>query len=114
MDELVGRITAATGIEAPVARHAAGIIINFLSNEGPPNAVKDLLDALPGARELAVETGGGQGGLIGVFGDLTGAGLGMGDIQGVARALVDHARAKAGAARVAAVVSGIPGLGSFL
>ncbi len=114
MDEMIGQITAATGVDAAVARRAAGIIINFLSKEGPPAAVGALLDKLPGARELASETGGGDGGLMGVFGDLTSAGLGMGDIQGVARALVGYARAKAGPERVDAVVGSIPGLGQFI
>jgi hypothetical protein len=73
-----------------------------------------LLDDLPGARDLATETGGGSGGLMGVFGDLTAAGLAMGDIQGVAGALVEYARAKAGPAKVDAVVTAIPGLGQFI
>ena len=114
MDELIGQITATTGVDASVARRAAGIIISFLSKEGPPDAVKSLLDELTGARELAAETGGGDGGLMGIFGDLTGAGLGMGEIQGVARAIVDYARAKAGDAKVDAVIGGIPGIGQFV
>lgn len=114
MDELIGQISAATGVDAAVARKAVGIIIDFLSREGPPEAVGRLLEKLPGARELGSAAGGGGGGLMGVFGALTGVGLGMGDIQGVARAVVDYARAKAGNETVDAVVDAIPGLGPFV
>jgi hypothetical protein len=114
MDELINAITAATGVAPQVARRAAGIIIAFLSREGPPEAVKALLDALPGSRDLAAESGRGRGGLMGVFGDLTGAGLGIGDIRGVAGALLGYARDKAGPAKVDAVMGAIPGLGQFI
>ena len=114
MDELINHITAATGVDAQVARRATGIIFNFLSREGPPDAVGALLDDLPGSRELAAETGGSSGGLMGLFSALTGAGLGIGDIQGVARALLGYARAKAGSAKVDAVVAGIRGLAGLV
>ena len=51
---------------------------------------------------------------MGVFNDLTAAGLGMGEIQGVARAFVGYAREKAGAAAVDRIVGAIPGLGQFV
>ncbi len=110
MNELINAISQATGVNLQLARRATGIIINFLSIEGPPEAVGALLDALPGSRELAAETGGGKGGLLGVFNDLTSAGLSMGEIQSFAGVLLDHARAKAGSEKVDAVVSAIPGL----
>ena len=114
MDELINHITAATGVDAQVARRATGIIFDFLSREGPRETVGALLDELPGSRELAAETGGGSGGLMGVFSALTGAGLGISGIQGVARALLAYARAKAGPAKVDAVVAGIPGLAGLV
>jgi hypothetical protein len=114
MDELINHISAATGVAPQVARRATGIMINFLSSEGPQGPVSALLDDLPGSRELAAETGGGRGGLMGVFGDLTRAGLGIGEIKGVVVAFVDYARAKAGAATVDAVVAGIPGLAGLI
>ena len=114
MDELINQIAGTTGIDPAVARRATGIIIKFLASEGPPTAVSALLDDLPGSRDLAAETGGGSRGLMGVFGDLTGVGLGIGDIQRVARALIGYARAKAGSAKVDAVVAAIPGLAPFI
>jgi hypothetical protein len=114
MDELINHITAATGVDRRVARRATGIIIGFLSREGPPEAVNALLDDLPGSRDLLAESGHGSRGLMGVFGDLTAAGLGLGEIRGVAGALLGYARAKAGSATVDAVVAAIPGLSQFV
>jgi hypothetical protein len=110
MNEIIDTISQATGVDTQRVRRATGIIVNFLSIEGPPDAVSALLDGLPGSRELAAETGGGSGGLWGVFNELTGTGLGMGEIRSIARALLASARAKAGAEKVDAVVAGIPGL----
>ncbi len=110
MNELIDTISRETGVDAQRARRAVGIIFSFLSLEGPPEAVAALLDELPGSRGLAAETGGGKGGLLGVFNELTGAGLGMGEIQSVAGALLAYARTKAGPEKVDAVVTAIPGL----
>ena len=114
MDELINAIATATGVTPQRTRQATGIILSFLSREAPPDAAGALLDCLPGSRELAAETGGGKGGLMGLFGELTGAGLGIGDIQAVASELISYARAKAGATKVDAVIGAIPGLGQFL
>jgi hypothetical protein len=112
MDEIIKQIAAATGIDPAVAQRAAGIVLSYLSREGPADAVGALLDALPGSRDLA--TGNGGGSLLGIVGDLTGAGLGMGEIQGFASALLDQVRAKAGPEKVDAVMAGIPGLAGLI
>ena len=114
MDELVARVTAATGVDATVARNAVIIVLKFLLHDAPGKAAP-LIDALPGARQ-AVEGSslGGSGGVMGVFSDLTGAGLGMGDIQGVAKAVIGYAREKAGPETVDAAIRAIPGLSQFV
>ncbi len=96
-------------------RRAATIILKFLVKEGPPDKIGPLVDALPGAADL-VKTSkeGGSSGIMGVFNDLTQAGLGMGEIQGAARAFVGFAREKAGAATIDRIVGGIPGLSQFV
>jgi hypothetical protein len=115
MDELVAQISASTGVDAAVARSAAVIILKFLMREGPGDKVGILVDALPGAREaIAASPAGGSSGIMGAFNDLTAAGLGMGDIQGVAHAFGDFARGKAGADTVDDVVGAIPGLSQFV
>ena len=115
MDELVAKIVAATGAEASVARRAAALTLGFLLREGDSEKVGRLVDALPGAREaIAANPGSGAGGVMGVFNDLTAAGLGMGQIQGAAKAFVTYAREKAGSATVDQIVGSVPGLSQFL
>lgn len=114
MDELVDQIAAATGIDRSVATKAVGIIVSFLGREGPQPQVQAMIDGLPGARALAEQHGGSGSGLMGVYGDLTAAGLGMGEIQGVTRAFVSIAKAKVGESAVDQVVAAIPGLSQFV
>jgi len=114
MDELVEQIAAKTGLGPLVVRKAVGIIINFLGREGPPEKVQAIIDKLAGARALADENAGASGGLLGVFNDLTAAGLGMAQVQVVAREFVTFAKAKAGEAEVNAVIKAIPGLTQFI
>jgi hypothetical protein len=115
MDELFGEITAATGVSTETARRSAAIILAFIAHEAPAAATGPLFDRLPGARDLAAEAGPSSGGgVFGVFNDLTGAGLGMAEIQLAALTFLNFARAKAGAREVDAVVASIPGLDQFI
>jgi hypothetical protein len=114
VEELVKRVAADTGIDSSIARKSVIVILKFLSAEGPPDKVAKLVDAIPGAAEsLAGRTSAG-GGVMGVFDELTVAGLGMGDIQSVARSFVAFAREKVGAETVDDVVGSIPGLSQFI
>lgn len=133
MDELIGRVAAAAGIREDLARQAIGIILKFLDRDGPPDAVAQVLAALPGASQLMAEQGGGGGGgllgsLAGKLGgsigggmgamaalnELTNTGLGMGEVQAVTRELVQAARERAGDDVVDRLVASIPGLGQVL
>ena len=61
---------------------------------------------------MAANPGSGGSGVMSVFNDLTAAGLGMGQIQGAAKAFGSYAREKAGAATVDQIVASVPGLSS--
>jgi hypothetical protein len=117
MDELVGRLVAELGIDPKVAEQAVGIILAFLIKEAPADKVKPLIDAIPGAQEAAAAapSGGlfGMGGIMGVGTQLMGLGLGMGEVQDVARTLLGYAREKAGEDAVGELVGAIPGLSQF-
>jgi hypothetical protein len=117
MDELVGRLVAELGIDPKVAEQAVGIILAFLIKEAPADKVKPLIDAIPGAQEAAAAapSGGlfGMGGIMGVGSQLMGLGLGMGEVQDVARTLLGYAREKAGEDAVGELVGAIPGLSQF-
>ncbi len=122
MDELVDRIVARVGVDRTVAEKSVGIIFDFLSKEGPTDKVHALLDRLPGADAAltaarANDTGGmfgSMGGIMGVGSRLMGAGLGMGEIQGVTRELIAYAREQVGDEAVDEIVAAVPGLSQFI
>jgi len=130
MEELIGRIVSNVGIDENLAQTAVGMILGFLQNEGPADKVGELMGALPGAEDMIASAAGGEsgggimgavGGLMGggggamaLMGQLTGAGLGMGDVQGVASEVVGFAKEKAGEDTVTEVISAIPGLNQFV
>jgi hypothetical protein len=123
MDELIGRIVANVGVDRSIAEKAVGIILDFLSKEGPGEKVQALIDGMPGAEALvqaarsdegAGGLGGMMGGIMGVGSRLMAAGLGMGEIQGVTREIIAYAREKVGEDAVGEVVGAIPGLSQFI
>jgi hypothetical protein len=128
MEELIGRVTAAAGIDAGLAQKAIGIILGFLQKEGPAAEVGQLVASLPGAEALIPAAGGGGGGLMGglmgmmgggggvmaLGGQLMGAGLSMGQIQTVSKEMFAFGREKAGEDTMGAIVGAIPGLGQFV
>jgi hypothetical protein len=122
MDELIGRLVADIGIDRVAAEKAVGIILDFLVKEGPAEKVQPLLAKLPGAEALAqkaaAEDGGGLGGAMGgVMGAgmrMMSAGLSMGQVQSVTRAVIGYTREKAGEDAVGEIVGAIPGLAQFV
>ena len=120
MDELIGRLAAKAGIDDAVAEKTIGIILGFLRNEGPSDKVEALIDHIPGA-EAAIAASAGGGGLIGLMGGgvmaagakLMGLGLGMGQIQDIARELFKFGRDKIGADKITAIIAETPGLSQF-
>lgn len=124
MEELLARVTHATGLDAATATKAIGIILNFLKKEGPPAEVNQLLAAMPGAEAAmaqAPESGGlagmmaGMGGgVMALGGQLMGAGISMGQMQPLGRELFAFGREKAGEDVMGAIVGSIPGLTQFV
>jgi hypothetical protein len=117
MDELIGQLTTRVGIDDAVAKKAVGIILGFLRNEGPADKVQALIDRVPGAEAaiLASSNSGGLGklmggGLMALGTKLMGLGLGMGEIQSVARELFKFGRDKIGADQMDEIIAGTPGL----
>ena len=120
MDELIGRLAAKAGIDAGVAEKTIGIVLGFLRNEGPSDKVQILIDEIPGAEAAiaASSSGGGLaklmgGGLMALGTRLMALGLGMGEIQSVARELFRFGRDKIGADRMGEIIAGTPGLSQF-
>jgi hypothetical protein len=120
MDELTGRLAAKAGIENAVAEKTIGIILGFLRSEGPSDKVQSLIDSIAGAEAAiaASNSGGGLGSLMGgglmaVGTRLMGLGLGIGEIQNIARELLRFGRDKLGADQMGEIVAGTPGLSQF-
>ncbi|WP_350333107.1 DUF2267 domain-containing protein [Coralliovum pocilloporae] len=125
MDDLIARVAQAAGIDEGLAQTAVKIILNFLNKEGPADQMSQLLDAVPGARNMidGEEAGGGGGllgGLMGGMGamaalnELTSSGLDMSQIQGVTRELMSVSKEAIGEEAVDEIVNSIPGLSQVL
>ncbi len=120
MDELTGQLALKAGIDGAVAEKTIGIILSFLRSEGPSDNVQALIDAIPGA-EAAISASGKSGGLGGLMGSglmalgtkLMGLGLGMDEIQNIARELFRFGRDKIGADQMGEIIAGTPGLSQF-
>jgi hypothetical protein len=120
MDELIGRLALKAGIDDAVAEKTIGIVLGFLRNEGPSDKVQALIDEIPGA-EAAItassdNSGLGKlmgGGLMALGTRLMGLGLGIGQIQNVARELFKFGRDRIGADQMGEIISGTPGLSQF-
>jgi hypothetical protein len=120
MDELVDELTAKAGIDDAVAEKTAGIMLDYLRSEGPPEAVQALIDNIPGAEAAiaAARDGSGLsrlmgGGLMAVGTRLIGLRLTITHIQKIARELFAFGRDKIGADRMRAIIAGTPGLSHF-
>ena len=131
MEELIARVANRANIEPDQAQRAIGLIFAFLRKEAPSADVDALLAAVPGADEAAaagendkpsggglmgglMNMLGGGSGLMGLAAQLTGIGLGTGEMASVGKELFAYAREKAGDDRVNQVASAIPGLSQFI
>src|SRR5258707_13554329 len=120
MDELIGRLAVKAGIDNAVAEKTIGIILGFLRNEGPSDKVQALIDKIPGA-EAAIAASGNGGGLGNLMGGglmalgtkLMGLGLGMGEIQNVARDLFRFGRDNIVADGMDEIIAGTRDLGKI-
>ena len=119
MDELIAQLAAKAGIDRSVAEKTIGIILGFLRSEGPSDKVQALIDQIPGAEAaIAAANSGGLArlmgnGLMAVGTKLMGLGLGMVEIQTVARELLRFGRDKIGADQMGEIIAGTPGLSQF-
>ena len=134
MDELIAKLTQAAGIDAVTAEKAVGVIVNFLRKQAPAEPVQQAMAAIPGAHQAADQQAqaqeqdgglggalaglgglmGGDGGLMALAGQLTSAGLSMGQMEAVGKTLFAHVREKCGEDVVGEIVSAVPGLSQFV
>ncbi len=114
MEQIIGEVARRVGIEETVAREVVATFMGFISEQAEQRDVQQLLDSLPGARELVEERAGPRergGGMMGMLGGMMGGSLGAalsaigalkaqgldnGQIRDAGRALFDGVRAQAG------------------
>lgn len=121
MEELIARLADKAGLDETVAAKTIGIVLDYLRKEGPAEPVQQLIATIPGAEAAIESAAGSRGGLARLMGGgvmamgsrLMGLGLGMAEIQNVARELFRFGRDKIGADQMGAIVSGTPGLRQF-
>jgi hypothetical protein len=132
MDDLIARICKTTGLDPATAQKAVGIILAFLQREGPPAEIGKLFEAIPQAQDFAnlgAETThsgfgatlgsligqvGGGGGLMELAGELSNAGVSMGQMQTLGKEVFAFGREKIGEDAMGAIAGAIPGLGQFV
>ena len=90
MVELVDRIATSTGLDRTVAEKAIGIVLDFLSTEGPADKV------------------------MGVGTRLMGLGLDMGQIQVLTRELMAVSQEHGAGPLLGEIAAAIPGLSQFI
>jgi hypothetical protein len=120
MDELIALLATKAGIEDAVAEKTIGIILDFLRNGGPSEKVQVLIDRIPGAEAAIAASDKANGiklmggGLMAAGTRLMGLGLGIGDIQNVARELFRFGGDKIGAEQMSEIIAGTPGLSQLV
>lgn len=123
MQDLIERISTATGLDRAQAEKALGVTLSLLKSEGDAAKVEELFVKLPGAAALAERHGksaksGFLGGLLGgplaAIGKLKSAGLSMDQIKQLGQVTLDYAKEKAGAKLVKEAAGSIPGLGGYV
>lgn len=113
MNDLIMDLADKTGLDRGTIEKALGLIISFLEREDRSRKVTGLIDQIDSARGLAT-THGGRGGLFVLFTELSGAGLGMGEIKTVAVGFLDFAKTRLGSDQVDQILKSIPALAQFL
>ena len=120
MDELIGQLAVKAGLDSVVAEKTIGIVLGFLRTEGPSDKVQALIDQIPGAEAAIAASNNNSGlsrlmggGLMALGSKLMALGLGMQEIQSVARELFTFGRDKIGAEQMSEIISGTPGLSQF-
>jgi len=130
MQEFIQQAMTSLGTPEATTTAATGGLLSFLSQNGPKAEVGQLLDALPGARELmgaaapaaagsglmgglsgaASALGQSSGGVAGLLGAIQQSGLSMSLAPQLVSLFVNYAKSKAGAELVGRIASAVPGL----
>lgn len=124
MQDLIKRVSLATGMSGGRAAYGATILMTFIAREISPAMMEKIYEAVPGARDMvAAEGGGGSHGLLGGLTDMSSssgdigalsfmdtAGFSVVETQKVAAEIMDVLRDSVDADVLRAVHDCMPGL----
>ena len=134
MQEFIQQAMKALGTPEDTTKAATGGLLSFLDQNGPKAEVGQLLDGLPGARDLmgsakpaaaagaggmlgglasaasAVGMGSGGGGAAGLLAAVQGSGLSLASAPQLVSLFVGFAKTKVGPDLVSRIASAVPGL----
>ncbi len=115
MEKLINQITGDLDSSDEQAKDAIAIIFNFLQTSGPAEQVNKIFESLSGATDIAKDyDGNGDGSLMGAYNELTALGLGMNDVQSLAKIILNYLKENADESLVDEVITAIPGLSQFV
>ncbi len=119
MNDVITRVAAAAGVDAPVAEKAVGFILNFLKKEGPGAEVQSMIASFPNGDQLIAQAQANAGmftmpGIMGLGSQLMGAGLSMPQMQALGKEMFAIAAEQGGPETVGKIVSSVPGLSQFV
>lgn len=114
MTDFIDQIAASTGVERDAVSRTIGIIASFMRSQAPEATVAAVLDKMPEVAALADQQGKIFGGMLGAFNAISGVGIGMGDVQAIARGFRDHAKTIVGEQEVEALLASVPALNQLL
>lgn len=121
MQELIGLVANAAGVDDDTARKSVAIILDLIKSEAPDDKVAALFEKMPGAEDLSCEaskSGGIFGALAGntmtAFSNLTKAGLSTGQIKSAGETVFSYTKEQAGEELATEVAKSIPGLSKFV
>jgi len=120
MDELLQRLEEKADVGPEAGRKAIGAVLSYLDRNAPAEKMAPLYAAIPGSKELtAGKKGGGLfgmigGSLMGVYSQLTAAGLSTTQMQKAGTEILAFAREKVGDAAVDDIANSVPALRNLL
>ena len=119
MDELIERIEEKAGISSDAARSSVAALLSYLDKNAPKRRMEELYAAVPGSEALVGKRRGGifgafGGGLMGVYSQLSAAGLSNEQMQHAGEELMVFAREKVGDDAVDDVIGLVPALRQLL
>jgi hypothetical protein len=125
LDDLVGMIGEASGLDHVRAEKAAGIVLNLLQTQGNQARVEELFGKIPGAQEMATRAnsggglmgkmaGGMMGGPLAAITRLQAVGLSTDQQKIVMATVLSYCGTHGGADLVKAAAANVPGVSGYL